>query len=268
VRYQQGEIMGTLEFNEEAARRLEILYSTPDVRGQREEALHQLRLRPGEAVIDIGCGPGYLSESMAEAVAPGGRVLALDISKDILEFAQRRNDKPWLSYRQGDAMALSEPDGSFDVAVSMQVLEYIPDADLGMREMARVLKPGGRALVVATDWDALVWHSENPPRMKQVLHAWERHCTDPHLPRTMISRLKAAGLSVGGVRGYPIINTRLGEDVYSDGILRLIVDFVHKQDLVDQETLESWSAEQRVMSDEGRYFFGTMRYFFLARKPR
>jgi arsenite methyltransferase len=89
VRYQQGEIMGTLEFNEEAARRLEILYSTPDVRGQREEALHQLRLRPGEAVIDIGCGPGYLSESMAEAVAPGGRVLALDISKDILDFARR-----------------------------------------------------------------------------------------------------------------------------------------------------------------------------------
>jgi arsenite methyltransferase len=53
--------MGTFEFNEEAARRLEILYSTPDVRGQREEALRQLRLRAGEAVIDIGCGPGYLS---------------------------------------------------------------------------------------------------------------------------------------------------------------------------------------------------------------
>jgi ubiquinone/menaquinone biosynthesis C-methylase UbiE len=91
--------MGTFEFNEEAARRLEILYSTPDVRGQREEALRQLRLRAGEAVIDIGCGPG----------------------------------------------------------------------DLGMREMARVLKPGGRALAVATDWDALVCHSENPPRMQRVL---------------------------------------------------------------------------------------------------
>ncbi len=72
----------------------------------------QLRLRSGEAVIDIGCGPGYLSES-----------------------------------------------------ISMQVVEYIP----GMREMARVLKPGGRALAVATDWDALVCHSENPPRMQRVL---------------------------------------------------------------------------------------------------
>ncbi|HEY6381491.1 MAG TPA: class I SAM-dependent methyltransferase, partial [Pseudolabrys sp.] len=82
---------------------------------------------------------GYLSESMAEAVSPGGRVLGLDISKDILEFARRRNANPSLSYRQGDAMALSEPDGSFDVAVSMQVLEYIPDADLGMREWRECL---------------------------------------------------------------------------------------------------------------------------------
>jgi len=258
--------MATLQFNEEAARRLEILYSTPDVRGQRGEALRQLALKSGETVIDIGCGPGYLSESMAETVLPGGRVLGVDISEDLLEFARRRNKTSGLSYRQGDAVALPEQDASFDVAISMQVLEYISDADRGMREMVRVLKPGGRALAVATDWDGVVWHSGDPQRMRKVLRVWEQHCTDPRLPRTMIPRLKAAGLSVTAVSGYPIINTRLNEDVYSDGILRLIIDFARGQGLIDDRELDAWSAEQRALSDEGRYFFSTMRYFFLATK--
>ncbi len=171
--------MATLQFTEEQARRLEILYSTPDVRGQREEALRRLALDPGQVVIDVGCGPGYLSESIADAVSARGRVVGIDVSDDLLEFARRRNQRSWLMYCRGDAMALPEPNGSFDVAVSMQVLEYISDADRGMREMFRVLKPGGRALAVATDWDGVVWHSLDPHRMRRMLQAWEAHCTDP-----------------------------------------------------------------------------------------
>jgi len=258
--------MTTLLFNEEGARRLEIVYSTPDVRGQRDEAVRWLALKPGETVIDIGCGPGFLSESMADAVSASGRVLGVDISEDLLELARRRNKRPWLTYGKGDAMALSEPDASFDVAVSMQVLEYLADADRAMRETFCVLKPGGRALLVATDWDGVVWHSDDPQRMRRIRRAWEHHCADPRLPRTMIPRLKAAGFSIAGVSGYPIINTRLGEDTYSDGIMRVIVDFVRRKQLIAEDELNAWRAEQQSLSDQGRYFFGTMRYFFLATK--
>jgi arsenite methyltransferase len=100
--------------------------------------------------------------------------------------------------------------------------------------------------------------------MKKVLRAWEQHCTDPRLPRTINRRLKAAGLAVTSVTGYPIINTVLNEEVYSDGLLRLIMDFARQQRLIDGDELEAWSAEQRALSEQGRYFFGTMRYFFLA----
>ena len=53
-------------------------------------------------------------------------------------------------------------------------------------------------------------------------------------------------------------------EVYSDGLLRLIMDFARQQRLIDGDELEAWSAEQRALSEQGRYFFGTMRYFFLA----
>jgi hypothetical protein len=134
--------------------------------------------------------------------------------------------------------------------------------------MHRVLKPGGRALIVDTEWDALVWHSAEPARMKEVLAAWEAHCTDPRLPRTLVPRLRAAGFAVDGVSGFPIVNTTLAEENYSGGMIGLIADFIRKQGSMPPEELEAWRAEQHALSENGEYFFGTMRYMFRARKPK
>ena len=95
--------MATLQFTEERARQLEAIYSTADVRAQREETLRLLALWPGEAVIDVGSGPGFLCESMAELVGAGGSVLGIDVSPDLIELARRRNRRSWLRYEQGDA---------------------------------------------------------------------------------------------------------------------------------------------------------------------
>jgi SAM-dependent methyltransferase len=258
--------MATLKFSEEAARRLEILYSSPDVRGQREAALRYLNLQAGETVLDIGCGPGYLTEMMADAVTETGSVLGIDISEDLLHVARRRNSRGWQTYRAGDAMALDVPNECADVAISMQVLEYLPDIDRAIGEISRVLKSTGRALIVATDWDGVVWHSAAPERMRRVLRAWEEHCADPRLPRTLVPRLKAAGLHPVAVLGHPLINLRLGEDTYSDGIARLAIEFISQRNLIPADQLNAWHEELRALSDEGRYFFGTMRYLFLAAK--
>ena len=258
--------MATLQFTEERARQLEAIYSTADVRAQREETLRLLALSPGEAVIDVGSGPGFLCESMAELVGAGGSVLGIDVSPDLIELACRRNRRSWLRYEQGDAAALAAPDQAFDVAVCAQVLEYVPDVDRALKEMHRVLKPGGRALIVDTDWDALVWRSADPARMAKVLAALEAHCTDPRLPRTLIPRLRAAGFAVEGVSGFPIINTTLGEANYSSGILGLTFDFVGKRGAVPAHELDAWRAEQQALSDKSDYFFSTMRHMFRARK--
>lgn len=258
--------MTTLQFTEEQARKLEALYSTADVCAQREETLRLLGLSVGETVIDVGCGPGFLCENMADLVGPRGRVLGIDVSSDLVELARRRNRREWLAYEPGDAMRLAAPDQSFGVAVCAQVLEYIPDADRGMREMHRVLKPGGRALIVDTEWDSVVWRSAKPERMAKVLSAWEAHCTDSRLPRTLAPRLRAAGFEFEDVSGFPIINTTLAEENYSGGLIGLIVDFIRKQGSMPPAELDAWHAEQHALSESGEYFFGTSRYMFRARK--
>jgi arsenite methyltransferase len=257
--------MATLQFTEDQARRLEALYSTADVQAQRRETLKLLALLPGETVVDVGCGPGFLCESMADCVGSKGQVLGVDVSSDLVELARRRNSRSWLNYQAGDALALVSPDQSFDVAVCAQVLEYVSDIDRGIRELYRVLKPGGRTLVVDTEWNSVVWRSTDPARMARVLSAWEAHCTDPHLPRTLIPRLRAAGFLVQGVSGFPIINTALGQN-YSSGLMELIVDFVHRQELIALNELESWRADLVALSERGEYFFSTVRHMFCARK--
>jgi arsenite methyltransferase len=258
--------MAALRFDAQAARRLERSYMTPDIVRQREVTLGLLALKPGESVIDIGSGPGFLCESMADAVGDNGRVVGFDISDELLAAARRRNTRAQLSYEHGDAVALDAADAAFDVAVSTQVFEYVADCDRALREMARVLKPGGRALVVATDWDGVVWRSSDRNRMRAMLTAWEVHCADPRLPRTLAPRLGAAGFDVRSVHGHPIINTRLGDDTYSQGIMELIAAFVRRRHGDKAAEAAAWEADLRALDRQGEYFFSLTRFLFVAMK--
>jgi len=156
--------MSGLTFTQDAARHLARVYLTPDVVAQRSETIKQLALSPGEGVLHIGCGPGFLCESIAAAVGSDGAVTGIDISSDLIALCGMRNPPTWLSYAVGDATQIAQPDASFDVVVCTQVAEYVPDVDRVLAETLRVLRPGGRAVFVATDWDAVVWHSEKPDR--------------------------------------------------------------------------------------------------------
>src|ERR1700676_5610171 len=104
--------MSGLTFTEDAARHLERLYLTPDVVAQRAETMKQLALSPRERVLDIGCGPGFLCESIAASGGRDGAVTGIDISSDLIALCRTRNPPPWLSYAVGDATQIAEPDAS------------------------------------------------------------------------------------------------------------------------------------------------------------
>src|SRR5262249_16867985 len=255
-----------LSFSEQAAQTLVAVYSTPDIVAQREATTRRLALQPGERVIDVGCGPGFLSESMAVDGGATGQVLGIELSEDLVRFAADRKSRAWIEYRRGDAVALDVPSASFDAFVSAQVVEYIPDADAALREMHRVLRPGGRGIVVDTDWDTIVWHSSDAGRMTRVLAAWEGHCAHPRLPRTLVPRLRALGFVVDRVEAYPIVNIVYDPSTFSHGIARLISEYLAKRSF-DQEVVADWLAD---LSDLGRldaYFFSINRYFFAVTKP-
>jgi ubiquinone/menaquinone biosynthesis C-methylase UbiE len=256
--------MSGLQFSEDAARHLERLYRTSDVVAQRSETMKQLALSPGERVLDVGCGPGFLCESIAAVVGGDGAVVGIDISSDLIALCRTRNSPKWLSYEVGDATQIGQSDASFDVVVCTQVAEYVPDVDRVLAEAFRVLRQGGRAVFVATDWDAVVWNSESADRMALVMKSWESHCAHPHLPRSLSYRLVRAGFQLDGAVVFPILNLQWHDDAYSKGLAGMIRDFVGRNSDLPSEYLKEWYDEFARLSEVGRYFFSTNRYVFRA----
>jgi hypothetical protein len=149
----------------------------------------------------------------------------------------------------------------------VQVAEYVPDISCFCSEAHRILKPGGRGLVIATDWDAIAWHSDDPDRMNRVLDAFKPHCADSRLPRTLAPRLREAGFSVTSVSIFPIINLEWREGYYSQKTAPFISAYVRGQGTLEDEELEAWEAELARLGDQGRYFFSTNRYIFQIERP-
>jgi SAM-dependent methyltransferase len=257
-----------LQFDEEAARQVEAMYVTPDIVGQRWAVLRAARLRPGESVLDIGAGPGFLAREMAGAVGALGRVYGVDISQSFLAIARRRcADLPWAELGPGDAAALPVGDADFDVAVSTQVYEYVTDVDAALTELYRALRPGGRAVIVDTDWDSIVWHSPDRTRMERILSAWGEHLVDPHLPCTLASRLARVGFQVEQCEVIPLLNPELDPNTYSYGLIDLVARFVVGRQGVTQDEVEAWIDDLRASGADRPYFFSLNRYLFLATKP-
>ncbi len=113
------------------------------------------RIGTGQHVLDVACGTGVLARAAAERVGPDGKVVGLDMNDGMLAVARRK--APHVVWRQGRAESLPFDAGSFDAVASQFGLMFFDDRSAAIREMWRVLRPGGR-LVVAV-WDSL----ENTP---------------------------------------------------------------------------------------------------------
>jgi arsenite methyltransferase len=257
-----------LEYDEEASRRLEAMYTTADVVEQRSAVIQAVGLRIGERVLDVGSGPGFLAVDVANVVGPSGAVHGLDISQSMVEMARKRCiGLQSVEFELGDAHALKADDEMFDVVLSTQVLEYVMEPTGVLKEVHRVVRRGGRIGILATDWSSIVWHGPDSNLMERVLAVWNEHCNDPHLPRTLSKRLRDTGFEITDRSIIPLYNPSSDEGTYSGGLIDLVAAFVRGKAGVTDEELDRWGSGLRSLSENGEYFFSLNRYLFVAKKP-
>lgn len=257
----------TFDFDEDASRAVEAILMTPDVVAQRYVVLRALEPRTGERLLDVGSGPGLLAYDMAATVGSAGRVCGVDLSESMLTLSRRRcSGQPWTEFQRADATHLPYPDASFDAAVSTQVYEYVEDVDAALAELFRVLRPGGRAVILDTDWATIVWHTEDRARMNRVLAAFGEHATHLDLPRTLTPRLRRAGFAIRQRDVYTLLNPEYHANTYSYGLAQLVAGFTPGRSGVTEEEVRAWLEEQRSLGEAGAYFFSLNRYLFIAGK--
>jgi ubiquinone/menaquinone biosynthesis C-methylase UbiE len=156
-----------------------------------------LGLKPGDKLVDVGCGSGVLIPRFCEAVGDAGRVVGIDLAAAFVNEAQARIESNGLgkiaSAQIGDACALPLPAASFDAAHCERLLMHLVDPDRAIREMVRVVRPGGIVMAAEPDWPGIRFdHPDQEAFTKVFLRSLTPQSADAGL--TLYRRFGQAGL--------------------------------------------------------------------------
>ena len=120
-----------------------------------EITLRQVDVHEGDRVIDVACGTGIVGRLLAEKVGKSGTLIGIDLNAGMIEVAKHYSPPAGanVEWRQGDVVALPFPDASFDLAFCQQGLQFFPDKLAALKELRRVLAPGGS--MILTVWSEI-----------------------------------------------------------------------------------------------------------------
>ena len=263
----QTKMAGTHIYSEEESKRTEQAYLSPEIVRQRERTLAIVNPARGERVVDVGCGPGLLAMELAAAVGEKGRVIGIDSSSAMIGLAKKRcGSLPNVELREGDATNLALDDAYADVVCCTQVLLYVPDHEKAIAEMYRVLKPGGRVVVMETDWRSAVLHSSDEDLTEQIIAAWDKAVPSARLPARLGSLLGNAGFESVHIDAIPNISTSCDKGGFSMSMMEQCSQAAVEQDIITEKESQEWLAGLIQLGKEDAYFFCVNRFLFSALK--
>lgn len=215
--------------------------------------LASLDLRPGSRVLDYGCGPGFVSEGMAGIVGSAGRVYGVDLNASFVANASNRNsESDNISFHlvvDGNRIPLA--DASVDRLLCKNVLEYVPDVQTTLAEFRRVLEPGGRLLLIDSDWGFVAVEPWGRERTRRFFDAAAPAFKEPEIGRKLRAHLLDAGFDDVDVRVQAGVDTEGGSLL----VLRNMASYGSVNDAVSGDEIDSMLAEAEAAIDADRYLF-------------
>ena len=227
-------------------------------------------IESGQRVADIACGTGVLTRAVAEKVGPEGLVIGVDINQGMLNVARKK--APEIAWRQAAAESLPLDDGSFDAVLCQFGLMYFEDRQSALKEMMRVLRPGGS--LALSVWDKL----ENCPAYAMAEELFRRVLGDEYSDEAPYSLgdqerlqqlLEDSGISGARIQTYEGTArfSSIDDWIYTD-VNGWTIDDVVVDDQYERLLKEARQDLARFVTPEGSVAFATPAHIVTANKPR
>ena len=172
--------------------------AAPSIERLRSWALQAGDVRRGDTCVDIGSGTGTMTRRLARLAGPDARVVGVEPNAMLRHVARRRAEAAGVELELVEGLATELPfaDASVDVVWCERVLQHVPDAGAAVAEVARVLRPGGRALLLDSDHESRVESDIEPATARAMLDAFLDQLPNPRAARHLPRQAREAGLEV------------------------------------------------------------------------
>jgi SAM-dependent methyltransferase len=250
----------------ELAAYLDRVAADPQVRALHDRCAELLAARPGERVLEVGCGVGTDARELAAQVLPGGEVVAVDLSEAMVAAARDRHDPALpVRYEVADVTALPYDDASFDVVRVERVLQHVGDVDRACAEMARVLRPGGRLVAIDTDWGSFALDLADRALVERVLAHVATRFVQPRAALRLRALLTGAGLADVSMEARAFTYTSFADAAV---LLPMLNEAIPQEaNFLPAGDRDAWFAALKAADAAGTFVAGWTAYVAVARKP-
>jgi ubiquinone/menaquinone biosynthesis C-methylase UbiE len=233
---------------------LELIDSLPFFAACKRDSYRLLGAAPGRRILDVGSGLGDDAAALAGLVGPGGSVVGIDGSQAMVDAARSRHDRvEGLSFEVANAAALPFDDAHFDACRIDRVLQHITDPAPVVREMVRVLRPGGALVAYDNDWETLTIDASDRALTRVVLNDWCDRFPSGWIGRQLIRLFQDAGLHdvVASPRTLLLRELDVADRIYcfTPTVERLVA-----AGRIPRAAATAWLQELRAADAAGRFF--------------
>lgn len=208
--------------------------------------------RPGERILDVGCGTGGDVLALADQVVPGGCVVGVDLSEVLITKAlSRAAGRAGVEFYVADATDLPMAPGTFDSVRAERVLQHVADPAQAVAEIVRVTAAGGRIVLAEPDHDMWAVNAGDIAVTRRLLAWWVDHIRNPWMGRQLPSLAAAAGITELRVTVLPLVLHGLAA---ADGVIGLgkVANAARAAAVLDASTIDAWQSQVERQDAEGR----------------
>lgn len=230
-----------------------------------------LHLRPGDHVLDVGCGPGHDTITLATHVGERGRVAGADFDAQMVAIANQRAAAAGLAERVSHHVTAADdlpwPDASFDAVRSERMLQHVVKHREALAEMVRVAKPGARIVVLDGEWSTFTVDSSEVEIERRLLRYHAEHMiNNPHSGRSLRRQFRERGLIDVTVEVWPVVMT---DYEMARQLLRLdmLTEEAVANGVVTPTEARQWQESLQRAADIDGFFASTNGVTVAGRKP-